>query len=147
MRNPNRPFTYSLHRALPLALASALAITVPTALMPATAIAQVLDVSVNVAPPPLPVYEQPIIPGDGYVWAPGYWAWGPDGYYWVPGTWVTPPELGLLWTPGYWAWDDGAYFWHAGYWGHRGFYGGINYGYGYRHQLLRRLLEPRSLLL
>ena len=27
-------------------------------------------------PPPLPVYEQPPPPGDGYIWTPGYWAWG-----------------------------------------------------------------------
>ena len=39
---------------------------------------------------------------------------------------------GLLWTPGYWGFAGGAYLWHAGYWGpHVGFYGGINYGFGY----------------
>jgi hypothetical protein len=89
-------------------------------------------VSINTAPPPLLVYTQPLCPGPGYIWTPGYWAWGPDGYYWVPGTWVVPPEVGLLWTPGYWGWGDGVYIWHAGYWGpHVGFYGGINYGFGY----------------
>ncbi len=89
-------------------------------------------VNVTVAPPPLPVYAQPVIPGPGYLWMPGYWAWGPYGYYWVPGTWVLPPAVGLLWTPGYWGWSDGFYLWHAGYWGpHIGFYGGINYGFGY----------------
>jgi hypothetical protein len=89
-------------------------------------------VSVTIAPPALPVYEQPPCPGDGYIWTPGYWAYGPGGYYWVPGTWVVAPEVGLLWTPGYWGWSDGVYIWHAGYWGsHVGFYGGVNYGYGY----------------
>jgi hypothetical protein len=89
-------------------------------------------VSVNIAPPVLPVYEQPACPGDGYIWTPGYWAYGPEGYYWVPGTWVTPPTVGVLWTPGYWGWGNGAYVWHAGYWGpHIGFYGGVNYGFGY----------------
>ncbi len=46
-------------------------------------------------------------PGDGYVWTPGYWAWGDDiqDYYWVPGTWVPAPEPEYLWTPGYWAAD------------------------------------------
>ena len=54
-------------------------------------------VSVNFAPPALPVYEQPLCPAEGYLWEPGYWAWGPDyGYYWVPGTWVLAPEPGLL---------------------------------------------------
>ena len=89
-------------------------------------------VSVNVGPPPLPVYAQPACPGVGFIWTPGYWGWGDDGYYWVPGTWVQPPEVGLLWTPGYWGWNNGAYLWNAGYWGpHVGFYGGINYGFGY----------------
>ena len=83
-------------------------------------------------PPPLPVYEQPPIPAPGYVWTPGYWAWNTYGYYWVPGIWVQPPQTGLLWTPGYWAFVGGAYLFHAGYWGpHVGFYGGVNYGYGY----------------
>jgi hypothetical protein len=89
-------------------------------------------VSVAIAPPLLPVYTQPICPGEGYVWAPGYWAYGPDGYFWVPGTWVLAPFTGALWTPGYWGWGDGFYRWHEGFWGPQvGFYGGINYGFGY----------------
>jgi len=94
--------------------------------------AQMVDVTVAIAPPELPVYDQPEIPGPGYIWTPGFWEYGPDGYYWVPGTWVEPPTVGLLWTPGYWGWRDGFYVWHAGYWGPRiGYYGGINYGFGY----------------
>ena len=91
-----------------------------------------VGISVRVGPPLLPVYVQPICPGPGYIWVPGYWSYGPDGYFWVPGTWVVPPEIGLLWTPGYWGWGDGFYRWHVGYWGPEvGFYGGINYGFGY----------------
>src|SRR3984885_4042048 len=91
-----------------------------------------VGISVRIGPPPLPVYAQPICPGPGYFWTPGYWAWNDDdGYYWVPGTWVVAP-VGMLWTPGYWGWGGGLYAWHAGYWGpHIGFYGGINYGFGY----------------
>lgn len=101
--------------------------------MPVTGRAAVdVMVSVTVAPPPLPVYAQPVIPASGYIWMPGYWAWGPQGYYWVPGTWVLPPARGLLWTPGYWGWNGAAFIWHAGYWGPRvGFYGGVDYGFGY----------------
>src|SRR5579871_130477 len=90
-----------------------------------------ISVSIGVEPPPLPVYVQPPIPGDGYMWTPGYWAWDGDfgDYYWVPGTWVQAPFVGALWTPGYWGWAGGNYAWHAGYWGdHIGFYGGVNYG-------------------
>jgi WXXGXW repeat (2 copies) len=89
-------------------------------------------VAIRTAPPPLPYYEQPYCPGPGYLWVPGYWAYGPYGYYWVPGMWEYAPRIGWMWTPGYWGWSDGGYFWHSGYWGrHIGFYGGINYGYGY----------------
>jgi len=102
---------------------------------PALVMAQVsLNISVNVPPPELPVYDQPPVPGDGYLWTPGYWAWGDDiqDYYWVPGTWVAAPQPGYLWTPGYWGSDGGAFLWHIGYWGpHVGFYGGVSYGYGY----------------
>ena len=84
------------------------------------------------APPPLPDYAQPPAPDDGYVWTPGYWAWGPYGYYWVPGVWVEPPYVGALWTPGYWGFYGARYMWYPGHWGfHIGWYGGINYGFGY----------------
>src|SRR5690348_3584819 len=113
------------HWLLPLVLVFA------AVAMPRAGEAQV-SVSITVAPPALPVYVQPAIPGPGWIWAPGYWAWGPYGYYWVPGTWVRPPRVGFLWTPGYWGWADGVYVWHGGYWGpHVGFYGGVNYGFGY----------------
>jgi WXXGXW repeat (2 copies) len=89
-------------------------------------------ISVGIAPPVLPVYTQPLCPGDGYLWTPGYWAYGPAGYYWVPGVWVRPPQVGVLWTPGYWGWGGSAFIFHEGYWGpHIGFYGGVNYGFGY----------------
>ena len=101
--------------------------------LPASSPAQVaVGVAIRVGPPALPVYTQPPCPVEGYIWTPGYWAYGVDGYYWVPGVWVAPPRPGLLWTPGYWGFVGGVYGWHAGYWGpHVGFYGGINYGFGY----------------
>lgn len=118
--------------ALPLLVAGLLASPLLFNPMPAQAGVSI-GISVGIAPPPLPVYEQPMMPGPGYIWTPGYWAWNPGfGYYWVPGTWVMPPQIGLLWTPGWWGWSDGFYRWNAGYWGmHVGFYGGVNYGFGY----------------
>jgi len=91
-------------------------------------------ISVSFGPPALPVYEQPVCPGEGYLWTPGYWAWDADfdDYYWVPGTWVLAPQPGYLWTPPYWGWENGVYIFHPGYWGpHVGFYGGVHYGFGY----------------
>ena len=99
--------------------------------VPVASFAQ-FGVSITIAPPALPVYTQPMAPGDGYLWTPGYWAYGDEGYYWVPGTWVIAPEVGFLWTPGYWGWSGDRYAWNDGYWGpHVGFYGGVNYGFGY----------------
>ena len=91
-----------------------------------------IGISVGIAPPAIPIYEQPYCPVEGYIWTPGYWAYDGFGYYWVPGAWVAPPRVGFLWTPGYWGYDGGRYFFNDGYWGPTvGFYGGINYGYGY----------------
>ena len=115
-----------------LALATTLIVSSLVAFTPARAQVDI-DIQVDLAPPPLPVYDQPPMPDDGYLWVPGYWAWDDDiGYYWVPGTWVLPPSPALLWTPAYWGWDDDVYVFHAGYWGpHVGFYGGVYYGFGY----------------
>lgn len=89
-------------------------------------------ISVGFAPPVLPVYVQPACPEPGLMWTPGFWAYGPDGYYWVPGTWVPAPQVGFLWTPPFWGWEGGLYVFHSGYWGpHVGYYGGVNYGFGY----------------
>jgi hypothetical protein len=53
-------------------LAVALIISSLVALTPARA--QVgIEIQVDLAPPPLPVYDQPPMPDDGYLWAPGYW--------------------------------------------------------------------------
>src|SRR5271165_5793562 len=101
----------------------------------AVSVAQIgIGVVVSFGPPPLPVYAQPLCPGDGYIWTPGYWAYDPDfgDYYWVPGTWVLAPQIGFLWTPGWWGWGGEGFIYHEGYWGPVvGFYGGINYGFGY----------------
>ncbi|HEY6206367.1 MAG TPA: YXWGXW repeat-containing protein [Chthoniobacterales bacterium] len=91
-----------------------------------------VGVSVGFAPPPLVVYTPPPVPVAGYIWTPGYWAWNGFTYYWVPGAWVAPPSVGLYWTPPWWGFDNGVYLFHDGYWGPTvGWYGGINYGYGY----------------
>ncbi len=90
------------------------------------------SISTADAPPPLPDEDQPPCIDDGYLWTPGYWGWGGGRYYWVHGLWTQPPRAGVLWTPGYWQFAGGTYLFHRGYWGpHVGYYGGINYGFGY----------------
>src|SRR6202451_4850194 len=76
-------------------------------------------VAITIGTPALPVYEQPVCPGDGYIWTPGYWAYDYDvsDYYWVPGTWVLAPQPGFFWTPGYWGWGGDRFLFHEGYWG------------------------------
>ncbi len=106
----------------------------PRAYYPPPVVSASVDVEVRSteAPPPLPDYQQPPCPEEGYLWTPGYWHWSGTEYFWIPGTWVQPPRFGVLWTPGYWAFSGGSYGWHGGYWGpHVGFYGGVNYGFGY----------------
>ena len=94
-----------------------------------------IGISVAIAPPEIPVYEQPLCPTEGYLWTPPYWAYADSGYYLVPGVWVAPPRVGVLWTPGYWGYNGGQYVFNEGYWGPTvGFYGGINYGFGYPGQ-------------
>jgi hypothetical protein len=118
---------------------AALALILSAGVMtPPLAHAQLFGIQVSIfadaPPPPIPVYDQPPIPAVGYIWTPGYWAWGEDigDYYWVPGTWILPPQPGLLWTPGYWGWANGRYGFIDGYWGPQvGFYGGVDYGFGY----------------
>ncbi len=121
-------YTKFVHRTVLIALLALV--------YPATSFAGFVGIgaSVGFAPPPLPVYVQPPCPAPGYIWTPGHWAYSYDagGYYWVPGTWVLAPVFGLLWTPGYWGLVGAEFVWHEGYWGpHVGFYGGINYGFGY----------------
>jgi len=121
-----------LHRAVHFLALGLLLLILPAALSTPSSAQIAVGISVRFGPPALPIYDQPLCPGPGYLWTPGYWAWDDDdGYYWVPGTWVVAP-VGLLWTPGYWGWVGGVYSWYPGYWGPQvGFYGGINYGWGY----------------
>jgi WXXGXW repeat (2 copies) len=128
--------THALRRSVVACLAGALLLMLAMFVAPPPASARVhVGIFVNFGPPALPVYVQPPCPAPGYIWTPGYWAWDPAyGYYWVPGTWVPAPFVGALWTPGYWGYDDDGdgYRWRPGYWGYAvGFYGGINYGFGY----------------
>ena len=51
----------------------------------------------TIAPPPLPDYEQPACPGPGYLWIPGYWAYGPEGYFFRSRMSALPPSVGWMW--------------------------------------------------
>ena len=69
------------HPAVRLTVFALLLLAIPAALS-CTLSAQVgIGISVRVGPPALPVYEQPLCPGPGYLWTPGYWAWSGDSGY------------------------------------------------------------------
>ncbi|MFC4527682.1 YXWGXW repeat-containing protein [Dyella halodurans] len=129
----DHPARWTTQRLLGLVAAAIVWAVAAATPLPARAEVSIdLGVSVGYPPPPLPLEEQPPIPGSDYIWTPGYWAWGDDGYYWVPGFWVLAPFYGALWTPAYWGWFGRVCVFHPGYWArHVGFYGGINYGFGY----------------
>ena len=90
------------------------------------------EVQATEAPPPLPDYDQPPCPEDGYLWTPGYWAWASGrlllgarnlGAAAARRRALDARLLGLR---------RRRVCFHAGYWGpHIGFYGGVNYGFGY----------------
>ena len=73
----------------------------------------------QIAPPPMPVYEQPALSGCRLYLDSGLLGLERRllGLLWVPGVWVPPPRVGLLWTPGWWGWNNGAYAFNQGYWG------------------------------
>jgi hypothetical protein len=90
-----------------------------------------VGVSVQIAPPELLTYDQPICPGDGYIWTPGYWA-SDTAYYWYPGHGWWLPNQGSFGRPAIGGWGGAGFIFNEGYWGPSvGFYGGIDYGFGY----------------
>jgi hypothetical protein len=132
--------TMQLKRSLSVIIATILLAAVPLAASPQVSVGVAVGFGgpgwgvgfVGYAPPALPAYYQPPAPYPNWQWVPGYWGSGYYGYYWVPGYWTAPPVVGYYWTPGYWGYANGGYVWNGGYWGPTvGFYGGINYGYGY----------------
>jgi hypothetical protein len=127
----NKGRLMTIQRLLRNSIGAAVLATLLLTLAIAPATASAARIFVTIAPPIIPVYSQPLAPGYGYIWTPGYWAYD-DGYTWVDGAWVEPPYVDALWTPGYWGWGGGGYLWYPGYWGRTvGYYGGINYGFGY----------------
>jgi hypothetical protein len=135
------PATYTTTQGAPAASSAAAPAPAPSSDQGVSQDDDQTDESANVEPPTvtapqpppaLPDYDQPPCPGDGYIWTPGYWGYASSGYYWVPGAWVRAPYENALWTPGYWGFNAGRYAYYPGHWGtHIGFYGGINYGFGY----------------
>jgi hypothetical protein len=79
----------------------------------AAATAQV-SFNIHVGPPP-PLYETVPMLQDGYVWAPGYWAWNHDRHIWVRGRTMLQ-RTGYRWEPDRWEQRGDAYYRQPGNW-------------------------------
>ena len=71
---------------------------------------------VTVAPPPPRVEVEPPMPGVGYYWTPGYYAWRGGVYEWTVGTWVRPPYEGVTWVEPCYVNMGGRYYYQPGRW-------------------------------
>ena len=70
-----------------------------------------INVNINIAPP-APRYEVVPTVRQGYVWAPGYWAWQGQDYRWVRGRQIAQ-RPGQRWVADHW--EEGNRY-RAGYW-------------------------------
>lgn len=93
------------------ALAMAGAFTVNSA--PAEA-RPAVTIYATTAPPPLRVERMPPA-RRGYVWAPGYWAWGHHRYAWQPGHWVRARH-GYHYRPARWERYNNRWRYYGGNW-------------------------------
>ena len=103
-----------IHRRICTALAAA-ALLSGVALAPAQA---QVNVNINIAPPS-PRYEVVPTVSQGYLWAPGYWAWQGQDYRWVHGHQIAA-RPGHRWIADHW---EAGNRYRAGYWepeSHRG---------------------------
>jgi WXXGXW repeat (2 copies) len=65
----------------------------------APALASAANDSADVAPPVSRV--EPVVPREGYIWAPGYWEWSGRAYRWVSGTYIYE-RRGAHWVADRW---------------------------------------------
>jgi hypothetical protein len=73
---------------------------------------------IETAPPPPRVEPQPPMPGAGYVWGPGYYAWKNKAYEWSAGSWQRPPHEGYGWVRPTYVPIGGHYYFQPGRWDH-----------------------------
>lgn len=81
--------------------------------------------------PPPRVEVIPAVPGPGWNWVPGHWAWR-NHWEWIPGHHIhavvpavpvdvvevvpASPGAGYFWVKGHHVWEDGRWVWHRGVW-------------------------------
>jgi len=85
-----------------------------TLLVAGTAALAQVSFSIHVGPPP-PIYEPVPMMQQGYVWAPGYWAWNHDRHIWVRGRTIVQ-RTGYRWQPDRWEQRGNGYYRQPGSW-------------------------------
>jgi hypothetical protein len=66
--------------------------------------------------PPAPIYEAVPAPREGYIWAPGHYAWDNGRYAWRGGEWVAS-RPGYAWQAAHWQQrSDGSWYLVGGTW-------------------------------
>jgi hypothetical protein len=110
METRNTPFWHRAFGSIRPALGAAAVLA-----MLATAAPAMAQVYVHVRPPAARVEEVPPLPGPGWVWTRGYWAW--HGHWaWVGGRYVRPPHPHAAWVSGYWHHHPRGWVWTGGHW-------------------------------
>ena len=83
----------------------------------APAFAQV-GIYIGRTPPPMRYEVEGPMPGPGYVWTEGYWAWGDGRYEWRRGAWQRPPYEGAYWSHPHYDHYQQGWAVHEGHWDH-----------------------------
>jgi WXXGXW repeat (2 copies) len=77
-------------------------------------------VFLQIGPPAPLAVVAPVAPAPyGYVWQPGYYAWGGAAYRWVPGVWSRPPFSRAAWVAPRWGYGPRGWSFARGYWRRR----------------------------
>jgi hypothetical protein len=75
------------------------------------------EVEVTGPPPTEVVVEsQTISPGVGFVWVPGFYAWGGGRWVWTHGYWGHPARPGVVWVGPHYVFRGGRHIWIRGGW-------------------------------
>lgn len=77
------------------------------------------EMRATMAPPAMQAEVQTAMPGQGFVWVPGYWRWRGNRYVWRAGAWKRPQHPNHQWVPGQWQAVGNQFVWVRGHWDNR----------------------------
>ena len=83
----------------------------------------IVEEIIPIPPDEIEVIEE--MPGEDYLWVPGYWERDPGKWTWIKGRWEKPPHEKAHWRKGHWHWQHGKWHWTRGHWAVTGEHGWI----------------------